>query len=471
MAVLPFRDISATTGDNWGVGITDAIISRLASLQNLAVRPTTSVLKYVKEVPEAPEIAKTLGVKSILEGTYQRSANMIRVSVQLIDGDTGDTKWSQRYDLKNADVLSFEDEVANRVVEGLKIQISPREQKSIEKPVTSNVDAYNDYLQARFYLNQYFLDSRVESLERGEKSLVHAISLDKTFGDAYALLAQLYIIQGANFVEDAGANLKRGEEAAKNALRIDPQSAQGLISLGFEYAEEGREAEAIRTLRQAVTLAPNNPLGWDVLGYAYYYSGLNELAERAYARVLELNPTPPRNHWMHARALLYMGRAHEAEMEMRVTVEKNPDQFKALAYLGAFVYYQGRLDEAETIVDRATMLAGNSTDDTAKLLAAFVYAARNERQKISPEILERPPQEMIDGDGAYWTGSVFALLGDKQHALLWLRRTVALGNVNYPFFQRDKNYDNLRSDPEYQAIMAGVRQRWEAYRDEFATRQ
>ncbi len=133
MAVLPFRDISASTDDSWGVGITDAIISRLTSLQNLAVRPTTSVLKYAKESPEPVEVAKALGVESVLEGTYQRAAGVTRVTVQLIDGRTGTTKWSQRYDLKSADILSFEDEVASKVVEGLQIQISPTEQKAIQQ--------------------------------------------------------------------------------------------------------------------------------------------------------------------------------------------------------------------------------------------------------------------------------------------------------------------------------------------------
>ena len=140
--------------------MTDAIISRLTALQNLAVRPTTSVLKYAKDAPEPAEAAKALNVESVLEGTYQRSSDVIRVTVQLIDGRTGNTKWSQRYDLRSADILSFEDQIATKVVEGLQIQISPTEQKAIQQPVTTSVDAYNDYLQARFYLNEYLTHSR-----------------------------------------------------------------------------------------------------------------------------------------------------------------------------------------------------------------------------------------------------------------------------------------------------------------------
>jgi eukaryotic-like serine/threonine-protein kinase len=466
IAVLPFRDITAATSDSWGVGITDAIISRLTSLQNLAVRPTTSVLKYANATPEPVEVAKALGVESVLEGTYQRSSNVVRVTVQLIDGHTGTTKWSQRYDLKSADILSFEDEVAGKVVEGLQIQISPTEQKSIQQPVTANVDAYNDYLQARFYGNQYFMDSRLETLENAQRLARQAIALDKNFADAYALLAQLYMYQGANFPKDGAANLKRAEAAAQSALAINSQSVKGMVALGAAYTEEGREGDGIRILRRAITLAPNDSVAWDMQGYAYYYAGLNELAEQSYRRVVELNPTP-RNHWMHARMLLYTDKADEAAEEMRPVVAQNPDQYKALAHLGEFLYYEGRLDEAESMLDKAVLLGHDSGDNTPQILAAFVYASRNERGKIDPTIFNYQLETVIDGDQAYWTAGIHALLGDRPGALLWLRRTVDLGDVNYPWFERDKNFTGLHSDAEYQNIMAGVRERWQSYKNEF----
>jgi len=467
MAVLPFHDMSAATSDTWGIGITDAIISRLTSLQNLAVRPTTSVLKYAKEAPEPAEVAKALNVESVLEGTYQRSSDVIRVTVQLIDGRTGNTKWSQRYDLRSADLLSFEDQIATKVVEGLQIQISPTEQKSIQQPVTTSVEAYNDYLQARFYQSEYLMHSQLESMEKGQRLLLHAISLDKNFADAYALLAQMYAFQSANFLEDAGANLKRGEVAAQNALRINPQSLEGLIALGTIYGEGGREQEAIRTLTQAVALAPNSETAWQGLGYSRYYAGLNELAEQAMRRVIALNPAPLEPHWMHARMLLYSGKANDADQEMRQLVAANPDQFKALAYFGMVLFYEGKLDEAKANLDRSVQLVPNSNDSTPQLMAGFLYASRHQREKIDPSIWQHRPEQIIDGDVAYWLGGIYALLGDRQHALQWLKRTVELGDVNYPWFERDKNYDSLRADPEYQSIMAGVRQRWQAYKNEF----
>ena len=467
IAVLPFRDISAATTDNWGIGITDAIISRLASLKNLAVRPTTSVLKYAKDAPEPSEAAKALGVETVLEGTYQRAAGVTRVSVQLIDGRTGSTKWTQRYDLKNADMLSFEDEVASKIVDGLQIQISPTEQKSIQQPVTTNVDAYNEYLQARYFLNEYLAYSRIDSIDNGKRRVLHAISLDPKFGDAYALLAVLYCFQGANFFEDAAENLKSGESAARNALKINPDSADAMVALGSALSEQGREGEAIPTLRRAVALAPNNETAWQMLSYSYYYAGLNEAAEQGYRKVLELNSVPPQPHWMHARMLLYMGRASDAEAELKEVVAKNPDQFKALTYFGATLYYQGKLDEAATILERAVQLGGNSSDNSARMTAAFLYATRGQREKIDPSLFRYRPEEVVDGDAAYWLAGIYALLGDRTNALLWLKKTIALGDVNYPWFQRDKNLDRLRADPEFQSVMKIARERWEGYKKEF----
>ncbi len=471
MAVLPFRDISAAPGDSWAIGMTDAIISRLASLQNLAVRPTTSVLKYAKETPEPVEAAKALGVQSILEGTYQRSAGVIRVTVQLIDGQTGSTKWSERYDLRSADILSFEDQVATKVVEGLKVEISPAEQKAIEQRPTTSVEAYNEYLQARSSFNQYLVESRFDILHQGQKAALHATELDPNFADAFAVLAQLYAFEGANSVEGGAEVMKRAEAAAQQALKINPQSAEGLIALGSVYGELGREAEAIRTLRRALVLAPNSEIAWGVSGYSYYYAGLNSLAERAYGHMMQMNPAALQPHWMHARMLNYQGRTQEAEQEMRQVLASHPDQFKVLTQLGEFLYYEGKLDEAAQTLDRAVQLQAGSSDEGALFEAGIVHAARREPQKINPKLLRYRPEQLTDGDYAYFLGGMYALLGNREQALVWLKRTVELGDVNYEWFQRDKNYDSLRGDAQYQAIMAGVKQRWQEYKKEFDTTQ
>jgi eukaryotic-like serine/threonine-protein kinase len=466
IAVLPFRDLSGSGSDSWAIGMTDAVISRLTSLKNLAVRPTTSVMKYAKETPEPTEAAKALGVSSILEGTYQRSADVIRVTVQLIDGSTGTTKWSQRYDLRSADILTFEDEIASKVVDGLQIQISPTEQKSIEQVSTKNVEAYNDYLQARFEWNEYMMSSRLENLQNGERLLLHAVSLDPNFAHAYALLANFYDFQAANFSTGASDNLKRAEENANRALKLNPDLPEGMYPLGGAYVEAGSPEKGIPLLRRAVALEPNNGDALQMLSYSSYYIGFNQRAGEGYHRISELNPLTLQPHWMYARMLLYQGRGDEAEREMREVVGRSPDQYKALGYFGMMLYYNGKLDEAQGYLDRAVQLSPPG-EETALIAAGMLYAARKQRDKIAPQLLQYRPDQQIDADAAEWLGGIHALLGDRDQAIAWLKRSVELGLMNYPWYQHDKNYDSLRSDPEFQKIMAGVREKYEAYQKQF----
>jgi serine/threonine-protein kinase len=263
--------------------------------------------------------------------------------------------------------------------------------------------------------------------------------------------------------------LKEGEKAARRALQLDPNSVEGSFALGLALTEAGKNSEAIARLREAVRMSPNSELGWDMLGYVYHYAGLDDLAEKAYRRSLELDPTTPRIHWMHGRMLLYVGRVQEAEQEMRQTQAVHPDHFKVLTFLGEFLYYQDKMDEAEPILRRAVELGRDGGDSTPLLTSAFLYASRGQQDRIDPTLLRAQPSQVIDGDQAYWTAGVYALLGEKSHALTWLRRAVELGNHNYPWFERDKNFDKLRNDPEYREVMADVRRRWERYRKEFGS--
>jgi DNA-binding winged helix-turn-helix (wHTH) protein/TolB-like protein/Flp pilus assembly protein TadD len=468
LAVLPFRGLSDNAGEEpWGIGMTDAIITRLTSLQNLAVRPTASVLKYTKGPVDPARAAQELGVESVLEGTYQRAGDRIRISVQLIEKNNQATRWAEHYDLKTKDLLTFQDEVAQKVVEGLRVEVSGRERDLLASVPTSSTEAYSLYLLGRAFKNQYFLRSQLDSLDRGEEALHQAVAADASFGDAYALLGLLYGLESANFLENAAGNLAQGEKAARRALELNPNSLEGLLALGLALTEAGRNEDAIPKLRQAVDLAPNSELAWDLLGYVYHYAGLDELAEKAYRRSLELDPTTPRIYWMHSRMLLYIGRVQEAERDMRQVLAVHPDQFKGMAFLGEFLYYQGRLDEAEPIFQRAVELGRDSGEVTPIIMSAFLYASRGQRNKVDQAIFREMPESVIDGDRAYWIGSVYALLGEKPQAIAWLRRAVELGNHNYPWFVRDKNYDKLRGDPDYERILSNVRSRADKYRREF----
>ena len=332
----------------------DAIISRLATLKNLAVRPTNSVLKYAKGAGDPGQAASELQVDFVLAGTYQRLGKTMRISVQLIDH--GATRWAGRYDLQGSDMLRFKDDVAQKVVEGLSVQLSGAEQEALKAPSTSSPEAYNFLLQTRAYLNDYFITSRLEQLKQAQRLAQLAIDRDPLFVDAYSMLAQVYSYQTANFQENGARNLVLAEQAARKAVALNPHSFDANMALGGVFSEQGKNSDAIRILRQAVALAPNSLPALEYLGYAYHYAGLLDLAEAAFRHSRDLNPSPPRIYWMHGRMLLYLGKAHEAEEEARQGLARHPDQFKLMSFLGVFLYYQGKMDEAEPALKRAVRI-------------------------------------------------------------------------------------------------------------------
>ena len=468
LAVLPFSDLSGEGEDKvWGVGVADAIISRLATLQNLSVRPTNSVLKYASGAQDLAQAARELEVNSVLAGTYQRVGGVMRVSVQLIDH--GAARWAARYDLQGHDLLRFEDDVAQKVVDGLRVELSGAEQESLKASSTHSAEAYNLLLEGRAYWADYFMNSQRQSLQDAQRMAQRAIEKDPAFVDAYSLLAQAYALEATNFQRNGAHNLALAEQAARHAVALNPESFEATLALGKVYGEEGKNAESIQLLRKAVTLAPNSPVAWKYLGYIYHYSGLTDLAEAAFHRGRDLDPTPAQAYWMHGRMLLYQGKAHEAEEEVRRALERYPDQFKLLTLLGYFLYYQGKTDEAEQVLERAFRLAGPQGEEEPMVFSAMVHASRGERDKIDPRLFRYKPEEVVDGDLAEWIGAVYALLGDKEPALAWLRQAVRVGDHNFPWFQHDKNWDKLRRDGDFQHIMSEVEGYWKHYRELFAT--
>ena len=234
LAVLPFRELSENSAeDSWGIGMTDAIITRLTTLQNLAVRPTSSVLKYKKSPIDPAQAAEELGVESVLDGTYQRVGDTIRVSVQLIEQQHRATRWAEHYDLRTRDLLNFEDEIAQKIVEGLRVEVSGRERDLLASVPTTSTEAYGLYLQGRAYKNQYFIQSQHDSLKRGEEALCQAVAADASFSDGYALLGLLYVYESATFPDNGAANLAHGEKAARRAIELNPNSVEGPRRAGF----------------------------------------------------------------------------------------------------------------------------------------------------------------------------------------------------------------------------------------------
>jgi len=468
VAVLPFRDLTGKSSQgSWGIGMADAIISRMASLQNLAVRPTSSVLKYAQTPADPARVAQDLDVETVLDGSFQAVGSVVRVSVQLIDRKTRAALWAGQYDLRANDMLKFQDEVAQKVVEEMRVQVSDSEHKSMTAPMTSSAEAYDRYIEARFYLNEFFAHPNTDSLERGRRLLHEAVTRDPKFAQAHALLSVFYVVDAAYFLNNAQEKVSLGVPFAQRALELDPQLPEPYVAVGMAHAMQGMNEEAIKSLRHGLSLAPNSDWALDGLGFTYQHAGLLEDSEKALRRSLQLNPSARSMQFLLAHTLVYSGRPEEAEQSMRQAFAGSLEQPEVSAMLAYTLYYQGRIAEAAPLLNRAAS-ASHTRIDAPVWFSEFVDASQGERQRIDPRLLRLRPAEVVNAELAYGISGIRALLGDNQEALNWLRRTIELGNHNYPWFQRDRNYEKLRGDPEFQRLMADVRRRWEHYRELFS---
>ena len=206
------------------------------------------------------QVARDLEVESVLDGTFQRVGEVIRVSVQLVSRDQRALQWSDRYDLRAQDMLKFQDEVAQKVVEGLQVQVSAAEHESMTAPMTSSPDAYRLYLDARFYWNDYLLRFKAESLHQGQRLLERAVAKDPAFAQAYAWMSILYSfsyhMEWGTGPQNLLENLNRAEQAAQRAVEVNPHLADGYLALGVAHQMQGRNVEAVNNHRQALGLAP-----------------------------------------------------------------------------------------------------------------------------------------------------------------------------------------------------------------------
>ncbi len=469
VAVLPFRDLTGKPGsESWGIGMADAIISRMTGLQNLAVRPTSSVLKYAQSNADPAQVAKELDVDSVLDGTFQRAGGVLRVSVQLIDRDNQTTRWANRYDLRGNDMLKFQDEVAQKVVEGLNVQVSQAEHDKMTAPMTKSAEAYNHYVEGRYYASEFLMRFQRESLDRGQHLLEQAVAADPNFAQAHAALSILYVLESANFVEGAKENLTRAIRSADRAVVLDPRLSEAYLAVGMAKTQQGRNQEAIETMRRALSLSPNADTVLDALGYTYLYAGLLDEAESVLRRSLRLNPNVRIVRLMLARCLLFQGRAQEAEAEVRRADASGAAQPEVIATLALISYYQGKHKEADDLLRKLHEL-GRIKEKSIYCFAGVVHAAQGEREAIEPAVLGLRPREVINPELAYWLSGLYSLLGEDATAIVWLRRASELGNDNYPWLERDKNFDKLRTNPEFQRLAGEMRSRWEKNRQLFAS--
>jgi len=334
IAVLPFADLSPEQDTGYFCdGMAEAILDALAPLSGLQVAARTSSFSFRDSDADVRELARTLGVGTLLEGSVRKDGDRIRVSARLVDGRTGHQLWSETYDRMLEDVFAVQDSISRAIVDVLRVQVLD-EAKLVEVP-TDDQRAYEEYLRGRDQLrNGNTVEDYAQAVERFERALV----LDSGFGLARAGICTAYW-QQYELVGDS--ELAERAIAACREAEAGSDRAETLVALGNVYRETGRVAESRELLARALEAEPNNANAHAGLAQSMRIDGELEAAEHHLGRAIDLDPAYWRHHMAMARVMYEQGRVDETINDLQQAIRLAPNNPVPYVSLGAIHYYEG----------------------------------------------------------------------------------------------------------------------------------
>jgi TolB-like protein len=467
LAVLPFNVMtgSATSGD-LGLGLADDIITHLANFEQLQIRPTQAVLRYLGQPPEPQEAGRALKVDQLLIGTIRSRPGGLRITAQLVRVKDGVPFWGESFDLDTGELPGIEDRISAQVAAALALPIAAAAKARQEKRYTEKADAYEAYLRGRA--------SMVYGSEKGTQAAIagfeEALRLDPGYALAHAGLSMASAQMHLRFASaaDAPAWRERAFREAERAQALDADLPETHQALADVYGKTDFEWErVILESSRALELNPRLTLPHAFIGRAFYHLGLVERAEQKARIALALEPENAEALRTLGVALLLSGRYREAASSLeeiqRLSGKPLSDSNLALAY-----YYGGDKARAEaTLVQLSGSAAASSSQRARAWLAAFL-AARGERARASDMVGEVSAGRFMDHHVAQGLGNAYAQLGRPDEALRWLRQAADTGFPCLRWYDRDPLLAPIRETPEFAAWLGELRGRFREAEQRYA---
>ena len=326
IAVLPFENLSDDRENTFFAdGVHDDILSSLARIADLKVISRTSVQQYRTGVRNLREIGAALGVAHVLEGTVRRSGNRVRVNAQLINAQTDAHIWAETFDRELTDLFAIQTELAERIVQALQANLSPREMAGLQKPPTRDLEAYDLYVHARDLFRWSGIGDPHENGEKALPLLEEALARDPQFALAHYLTSRIH---GELFwfgYDKSWGRLAKAKAAAETALRLQPELGEGHLALAFYHYYSSRDYEAaIRELTLAQRVLPNESDVASALGVIERRRGRWGESILHLERARQLDPRNTSALWNLSETLTFMRRYREADQLLAETAKISP---------------------------------------------------------------------------------------------------------------------------------------------------
>ena len=454
VAILPFKNLGQDENASfYEFALADAVITELAQIRSIIVRPSSVIAKYHGKEVDPREAGRELRVNAVLSAGFLRGGDKLRVTAQLLDVAGGDILWSDRIDAEGSDILAIQDSIAQRILEGLRLELSDGDQQKLGRRATDNREAWEEYLRGRDNFGRFiFRTLDTEDCDAAIQNFKNAVDLDSHFALAYSGLGACYanrFFKGLGEPED----YTYAETAFSKAFFYDPNVVEARVLMVMIYMARGEKKKARSEIEILQKQFPNEAPLYFVKGVMHRLDGEYEDSLKAFEKLSRLDPAARAiSAYNRARIFIYKQDYEQAIKEIERGEKVEPNHPMLAIFRSGVYYFRGDHQEAIGLMGR--VLKENPQMDGIRPLFAMYFAGSGRpdeaKAQLTPDSLALA---RADHDMAYWVGETYALLGDKDLAFKWLNRAVKLGNQNKPHFEHDKNLDSLRDDPRFDELM------------------
>ena len=444
IAVLPFQNASGDPNMEYlSDGIAESLMNSLSQLPNLKVMSRNTAFRYKGKEQDAEEVGKELNVRAVLTGRLKQVGDQIVISVSLDDARDSQHLWGAQYDRKTSDLLSMQREIARDITGNLRLRLTGEEQERLIKDQTENTEAYLLYLKGRYHTARY----TKEDLNKGLDYFGQAIAKDPRYAPAYDGLAYYYLT-AADWFLPAKEALPKAGDAARQALELDDTLAEAHTSLAmvhwwFDWDWPAAETEFKRSLE----LKPNDARAHEFYGWYLITMGRDDSGVEENKRAQALDPLSVETNTLLGQSFYFVRRYDQAIGQLRNTLDMDQSYWLAHSFLGRSYQQQGKQAEAMVEFQRALQIENAVAENRAMIGNAYALSGRRrEAEKIIDELKELSLRSYVP---PYNIATVYAGLGDKDQAFIWLDRAYADRSFYMTWIKVDPQMDSLRPDPRF----------------------
>jgi serine/threonine protein kinase/tetratricopeptide (TPR) repeat protein len=462
IAILPFRNLTNDeTVSFYEFSLADAVITELVRLRSLIVRPSSVVAKYLGQTKDPLEVGRELRVKAVLAASFLYAKKRMRVTAQLIDVVNGEVLWGERIDSDADDIITLQDMMTQRIIDGLQLKLSSNEQGGLARHATNNAAAYEEYLRGRDLLGRYVYHTIAnEDIETAIRHFQRALELDPQFALAYCGLGACYINRLMKIAGDSN-DLTRAQEAFNKGLSLDSKITEALVYMVRIYLAQGEKQKAYRLIAELRREAPNNADVHFCSGVLYRLAGEYDKALQSWDSFVRLDPAASAvASYNRARIFMYQGRFVDAMLELDQGAATEPDHPIIKIFRGVALFRQGNPVDAANLLRE--VLTQNPDLGAIRPLLAMCLSAMGEHEGARAQLTDRVKEvAALDHDVPYWLASAYVMEGEYDEAFKWLEKAISLGNENYLWFEANPVWETLRDDPRFRELIRSIKGRHE----------